>query len=196
MLKFKHDSVLLRACIQVVYQVCPYPGVAVCMHDMHMQLRHHASSCVAAACTSSATLHSNMLYAAHMEEGLSIAAVHPSYDDIWTRHLSVRRQPEANPSCGANTNCEIDPLRSKIESPEDVVVVTELCTETVLIRKGRNMIVAATRRQQSCKHNEPMRSSHGHKIMHCQYCQQLISIYFDAQVDSSSCSIYIHSIER
>ena len=58
--------------------------------------------------------------------------VHPSYDNIRLRHLTIRRETKTNPACGTDIHCKANGLLLQVKVPVQRVAIVQNGRETVL----------------------------------------------------------------
>ena len=59
--------------------------------------------------------------------------LHPSYDNVRLRHLSIWREAKTNPACGADIHCKANCLLFQVKVPVQCVTIVQSGRETVLI---------------------------------------------------------------
>ena len=93
---------------------------------------------------------------AHVEEYLSLL-IHPADDHVWSRHLSIRRQPEANPTIRPHAHCELHGASSGVEVPVQSVAGMQLSTEAIACTQNlisTCLVLMSTRQTQHRKKDQ------------------------------------------
>ena len=70
-------------------------------------------------------------YTIYMKLSVSIT-LHPSYDNVRLRHLSIWREAKTNPACGADIHCKANSLLFQVKVPVQCVAIVQNGRESIL----------------------------------------------------------------
>ena len=73
----------------------------------------------------------NFEWTTYMKLSVSIT-LHPSYDNIRLRHLSIWREAKTNPASGADIHCKANSLLFQVKVPVQCVTIVQIGSESIL----------------------------------------------------------------